>query len=283
MRVSGGAHGTVAICNDRGGDGMVDRMTGWRVMQHAWMAVAVLLVSACAQLPMYTTLPVEVRPSPNFGERRPDYVIIHHTGNDAVERALVTLTNPAREVSAHYLIARDGRIIYLVDELKRAWHAGDSYWGGNRDLNSASVGIELDNNGREPYAEAQIAALMALLGDLKSRWNIPAANVLGHGDIAPGRKVDPGALFPWRRLAVAGFGLWCDPPFDAVPTGADDTTLLSALGYDVTVPWSAVAAFKRHWAPEERVAGAQGLSEAQRGLLQCLIHKQQAGDPAGSK
>jgi len=149
--------------------------------------------------------------------------------------------DPQREVSAHYLIARDGRIYYLVDELARAWHAGESAWGGNRDLNSASIGIELDNNGEEPYAEAQIAALLALLADLTARWSIPAANVLGHGDVAPGRKVDPGALFPWRRLAAAGFGLWCDPPYDPPPAGLDDASLLAALGYDVSVPWSAAA------------------------------------------
>jgi N-acetylmuramoyl-L-alanine amidase len=251
----------------------------------AGLVAVALLLSACVQLPVYTALPVDVRPSPNFGERRPNYVIIHHTTNDTVERALATLTSPAREVSAHYLIGRDGRIIYLVDELKRAWHAGDAYWGSNRDINSSSIGIELDNNGKEPFADAQIVALMALLGDLKVRWTIPTANVLGHGDVAPGRKVDPGALFPWRRLAAAGFGLWCEPPFDPVPAGADDSTLLSALGYEVTVPWSAVAAFKRHWAPEDKVTGesvtgesTQGLSEAQRGMLQCLIRKQQAGD-----
>jgi N-acetylmuramoyl-L-alanine amidase len=259
----------------------MERIMGKQVIQ--WrlsLAVAAVLLSACVQLPVYTALPVEVRPSPNVGERRPNYVIIHHTTNDTVERALATLTNRSRAVSAHYLIGRDGRIIYLVDELKRAWHAGDSYWGGNRDINSSSIGIELDNNGREPFAEAQILALLALLGDLKTRWTIPTANVLGHGDVAPGRKVDPSALFPWRRLAAAGFGLWCEPPYDPVPAGVDDATLLSALGYDVSVLWPAVAAFRRHWAAEENVAAenTRGLSEAQRGMLQCLIRKQQAGD-----
>ena len=259
---------------------MAKQVIQWR----AGLAAAALLLSACAQLPVYTALPVDVRPSPNVGERRPNYVILHHTTNDTVERALATLTSSARGVSAHYLIGRDGRIIYLVDELKRAWHAGDAYWGGNRDINSSSIGIELDNNGREPFAEAQITALLALLGDLKMRWTIPTANVLGHGDVAPGRKVDPSALFPWRRLAAAGFGLWCEPPFDLASTGADDATLLSALGYDVSVLWSAVAAFKRRWAPEDKVTGervagesTQGLSEAQRGMVQCLIRKQQAG------
>jgi len=176
---------------------------------------------ACTPLPRHTALPVEVRPSPNFGERRPNYVILHHTTNDTAEEAVATLTSPLARVSAHYLVTRDGRIIHLVDELKRAWHAGDSYWGGNRDLNSSSIGIELDNNGREPFPEAQIGALIALLGDLAARWNIPAANVLAHGDVAPGRKVDPGEFFPWRQLAAAGFGLWCDPPFTQPPPAAD--------------------------------------------------------------
>ena len=253
---------------------MALQATGWRTVRRAGLAAAALLCAACTQLPVYTALPVAVQPSPNFGERRPNYVVLHHTSNDSAERALATLTSPAREVSAHYLITRDGQIIYLVDELKRAWHAGDSYWAGNRDLNSASIGIELDNNGEEPYAEAQIAALLALLADLTARWSIPAANVLGHGDVAPGRKVDPGALFPWRRLAAAGFGLWCDPPYDPPHAGLDDASLLAALGYDVSVPWSAVAAFKRHWAYGD---ATPELTEEQRGLVQCLLRKQQTG------
>lgn len=236
------------------------------------IAAAALMLSACAPLPVYTTLPVDVRPSPNFGERRPNYVIIHHTTNNSVEQALATLTSRMREVSAHYLIGRDGRIIYLVDEQKRAWHAGDSYWGGNRDLNSSSIGIELDNNGNEPFSDAQIVVLIDLLRDLSARWNIPPANVLGHGDVAPGRKVDPSAYFPWRRLAEAGFGLWCEPPYAPAPAGADDATLLAALGYDVTRLPAAVAAFKRHWATEEAIPV---LSDGQRALLQCLIGKQQ--------
>lgn len=232
-----------------------------------------LVMSACAPLPLYTTLPVEVRPSPNFGERRPNYVIIHHTSNDTVEQALTTLTSRMRQVSAHYLIGRDGRIIYLVDEQKRAWHAGDTYWGGNRDINSSSIGIELDNNGNEPFSDAQIRVLIDLLRDLARRWNIPPANVIGHGDVAPGRKVDPSAYFPWQRLAVAGFGLWCEPPYAPAPAGADDATLLAALGYDVTRLPAAVAAFKRRWAPDD---ATPEVSAGQRAMLQCLIGKQQS-------
>jgi hypothetical protein len=119
------------------------------------MVAVLMLLSACAPLPRYTALPVDVRPSPNFGERRPNYVILHHTTNDNAGQAVATLTNRLTKVSAHYLIGRDGRIIYLVDELKRAWHAGDSYWGGNRDINSSSIGIELDNNGNEPFSDVR--------------------------------------------------------------------------------------------------------------------------------
>lgn len=238
------------------------------------MAAALLVVSACTPLPRHTSLPVDVLPSPNFGERRPGYVVLHHTTNDTAVQAVATLTSRYAQVSAHYLIGRDGRIIYLVDELKRAWHAGDSYWGGNRDLNSSSIGIELDNNGNEPFADAQISALIELLRDLAARWNIPPANVIGHGDIAPGRKVDPSAYFPWRQLALAGFGLWCEPPYPPLQTAADGTLLLAALGYDVTRPAAAVAAFKRHWAPEDRTAE---LSVDQRALLQCLLDQQQSG------
>lgn len=251
----------------------VDRML-LRITLCRALCAAVLLLAACAELPVYTALPLEVRPSPNVGERRPHYVIIHHTTNNTAEEAITTLTSPIAAVSAHYLIARDGKMIYLVDELKRAWHAGDSYWGGNRDLNSSSIGIELDNNGNEPFADAQINALIALLEDLQARWNIPPANVLGHGDVAPGRKVDPGALFPWPRLAAAGFGLWCDPPFEPAPEGADDEALLAILGYDVSRLEAAVAAFKRHWVPGDVTPE---LSEPQRELLQCLIRKRQAG------
>ena len=236
------------------------------------LIAAALTLAACTQLPVYTPLSVSIRPSPNFGERRPNYVILHHTTNNNADRALTTLTSPITQVSAHYLIGRDGRLFYLVDERLRAWHAGESYWGGNRDLNSSSIGIELDNNGSEPFAEAQIATLLALLADLAERWRIPAANVVGHGDIAPGRKVDPNGLFPWQRLAQHGFGLWCDPPYDAVPAGVADEMLLAAFGYDVSRPAAAIGAFRRHFNPGD---DAPELSAPERGMLACMIRKRQ--------
>ena len=234
-------------------------------------AVLLLLVTtACAPLPQRTTLPVEQRPSPNYNERRPSYVVLHHSSNDTAERALTTLTNSAREVSAHYLIGRDGTIYYLVDELARAWHAGHSYWAGNTDVNSASIGIELDNNGDEPFSDAQITVLLALLADLKARYRIPAANFLGHGDVAPRRKADPSRWFPWKRLADHGYGLWCEPPYAPAPPEVDTTVLLAALGYDVSDPAAASAAFQRRFMPHQ---SAMEIGEAGRALLYCLLHK----------
>ncbi len=239
----------------------------------ACLALAALALAACAPLPQRTSLPVEQRPSSNYDARRPNFVILHHTGSGEAERALRTLTDPLRSVSAHYLVARDGRISSLVDELARAWHAGESYWGGNRDMNSASIGIELDNDGNEPYAEVQIESLLALLADLKERYRIPAANFLGHGDVAPGRKTDPGREFPWKRLADRGFGAWCDPPYPSAPAGLDAATLLGALGYDVSEPDAALGAFKRHFAPNER---SRAITEEERALLYCLVLRKRA-------
>jgi N-acetylmuramoyl-L-alanine amidase len=235
-----------------------------------------LLLTACASpspragLPSYTPLPVIERPSANFGTRRPNYIILHHTSDDSAEVSLRTLTNPNLEVSSHYLIGRDGKLYYLVDELARAWHAGEAYWSGLSDLNSASIGIELDNNGFEPFAEPMIETLLQLLADLKTRYKIPTANFLAHGDIIPGRKVDPSRFFPWKRLAERGFGLWCEAPYPTAPAGANDAFLLTAFGYDVSNFNAAVAAFKRRFLG---VDSDSALSENDRKLLYCLIQR----------
>ena len=248
------------------------------MMQRLWIVFLTLLLGACSTLPesvprqkglpQYTSLPVIERPSVSFGVRRPNFVIIHHTADDTAEGSLRTLTNAKFEVSAHYLIGRDGKLYYLVDELARAWHAGDSYWGGTTDLNSASIGIELDNNGSEPFAEPMIETLLQLLEDLKARYRIPAANFLGHGDIIPGRKVDPSRWFPWKRLAERGFGVWCESPIDTPPAGQSDALLLAALGYDVTRLDATRAAFRRHFLAEE---SESALTESERALLHCLV------------
>lgn len=216
----------------------------------AW-ALAVLL-TACAPTPERRGAPAaEWLPSPNFNERRPTYVVLHHTSNDTVERALRTLTDPVREVSAHYVIARDGKVFQLVDERYRAWHAGRSQWGSDFDLNSSSIGIELDNSGDEPYPQAQIDSLVRLLADIQARYRIPAPNFLGHADVSPGRKVDPSAWFPWRLLARYGFGLWCDPPFAPAPASFDPMLGLATLGYDTRNAAAAIHAYKLRFAPND--------------------------------
>ena len=227
-----------------------------------------LLISACAPLPAGQGGAASWRPSPNFDQRRPNFVILHQTTNDAVAKALATLTDPTRKVSAHYLIARDGTLMQLVDESARAWHAGESRWGGMSDLNSASIGIELDNTGDEPFAEPQILALLALLDELRTRYRIPAANVLAHGDVAPARKVDPGRMFPWRRLAAQGFGLWCENAPPVAPSGFDAMLGLRALGYDIAAPAAARAAFRRHFLALD---GDGELAPDEQGLLHCLL------------
>lgn len=234
-------------------------------------------LAACAPLPAGQARGALWQPSPNFDQRRPNYVILHQTTNDNVATALATLTDPARKVSAHYLIARDGAVMQLVDEAARAWHAGESRWGGSTDLNSASIGIELDNTGDEPFAEPQIAALLVLLDSLRTRYRIPAANVLAHGDVAPARKVDPSRLFPWRRLAAQGFGLWCETPPATAPAGFDPVLGLRALGYDIAAPAAARAAFRRHFLAQD----ADGeLAPAEQALLHCLLKIARETPPA---
>ncbi|MBK7236076.1 MAG: N-acetylmuramoyl-L-alanine amidase [Sterolibacteriaceae bacterium] len=174
-----------------------------RAAQPVAAALICAALAGCAAAPLGTGMPTQWRASPNFDERRPNLVILHHTTDDEAEQGLRTLTDPLQKVSAHYLIGRDGTLYQLVDERARAWHAGASYWGGNRDVNSASIGIELDNNGYEPFAEAQITSLLALLQDLRARYAIPVANVLGHADVAPRRK---GRSQPHVSLATPGRG-----------------------------------------------------------------------------
>jgi N-acetylmuramoyl-L-alanine amidase len=241
-----------------------------RLVRRCLPLFAALALAACAPLPQRAGIPTEWAPSPNFNERRPNFVVLHHTGSGNAERALAVLRDPLLEVSAHYLIGRDGRIYQLVDERARAWHAGASRWGATTDLNSASLGIELDNDGGTPYPEAQIQALLALLADITERHRIPPANVLGHADVAPRRKVDPGRLFPWQRLAERGYGLWCFAPPPALPPAFDPVAALQAFGYDTREPEAAVAAFKLHYAPDDP---DPAWTDADSRNLHCLLQQ----------
>jgi len=246
------------------------------------LVLLVALLAGCAAAPLRPTVATVWQPSPNFDERRPEYVILHHTSNATAEPALRTLTRRESQVSAHFLVVRDGTIVQLVDERARAWHAGASLWGDSHDINSASLGIELDNDGAEAYPEAQVKATLALLADLSRRYRIPTANYLGHADVAPRRKVDPGRLFPWKRLADAGFGLWCDAaeiPADAAAAGTDagegavdDALGLRAFGYDTSDIDAARAAFRMHFVSDE--AGDEW-TDRDRATLACLLEKKE--------
>ena len=210
------------------------------------------------------------RPSPNHGPRRAavDMLVIHYTGMKTAKAALDRLCDPASEVSAHYLIEEDGTVWHLVPEDRRAWHAGRAFWAGTTDINSRSIGIELANPGHEhgyrPFPDAQMTALEHLCRGILTRFPIRSHLVLGHADVAPGRKLDPGELFDWRRLAAAGIGLWPDgTPVEAGDFAAD----MRRYGYENDAAES-VAAFQRHFRP----AAVTGIADAEtRARLRNLI------------
>jgi N-acetylmuramoyl-L-alanine amidase len=195
-------------------------------------------------------------PSPNHDVRRPQLIVLHQTEMRSADDALVVLRDARRRdpVSAHYLVAADGRIVQLVAEGDRAWHAGASRWGGRADVNSASIGIELDNDGVAPFPDAQIRALLALLADVTARWGIARDQVVAHGDVAPTRKVDPGPHFPWARLAAAGFGTWPRTDRAPAPAGFDPWVALRLFGYDLTDPRAASRAWHRRFRGTESEA-----------------------------
>jgi len=184
----------------------------------------------------------------NFNLRKPNYVVIHHTAQNSTTQTLKTFTTVSTQVSAHYVIGRDGKINHLLNDYMRSWHAGVGKWGNETDLNSSSIGIELDNNGSEPFSDLQITSLIKLLGSLKKTYNIPVANFIGHSDVAPGRKVDPSAQFPWKTLAQKGFGLWYDDVLvETAPITFNPVEALRIIGYDVKDINTAISSFKLHF------------------------------------
>lgn len=184
----------------------------------------------------------------NFNARKPNYVVLHHTAQNSADQTLYTFAIPRTQVSSHYVVSRDGVVYQMLNDYLRAWHAGNCRWGSITDMNSCSIGIEIDNNGSEPFSDAQIAALIKLLSRLKDNYDIPQANFIGHSDIAPKRKNDPSKYFPWKRLADAGFGYWYDSTRLKTPP-ADFNALLAlrVIGYDVRDQAAAIQAFKLHY------------------------------------
>lgn len=193
-------------------------------------------------------------PSPNHdsrGDAPIDMLLLHYTGMQSAKAALDRLCDPAAKVSAHYTIDEDGTVCVHVPESRRAWHAGMGHWAGATDINARSIGIELVNPGHEfgyrAFPDTQIAALTTLCHSILMRHLIPSWRVLGHSDIAPARKEDPGELFPWQQLAKAGIGLW--PQVLASDLGAK---ALSRFGYDPDAPLDkTVIAFQRHFRPKK--------------------------------
>lgn len=201
-------------------------------------------------------------PSPNHGARRdghrPRLVVIHFTGMEDCDAALARLSAPEHEVSAHYLVARDGTLFDMVAEERRAWHAGHGTWGGRGDINSRSIGIELDNTGATPFSAPLMDCLEILLADILARWKIPPEGVIGHQDFAPTRKWDPGPRFDWHRLARAGLSVWPDPGAGSGPApktveGPEETDFLAAaraFGYPVETGLAPIlAAFRARFRP----------------------------------
>lgn len=209
----------------------------------------------------------------NFNMRKPNYVIIHHTAQGACDTTFRTFTLPRTQVSAHYVICADGTINQMLNDYLRAWHAGVSKWGNVTDMNSCSIGIELDNNGFVPFQQPQINSLLVLLDTLKHRYNIPAANFIGHGDIAPARKVDPNVYFPWQQLAEKGFGLWYgDTSKIVLPDNFNSKHALRLIGYDTRDSAAAIKAFKRHFIPADSTTGID-LDEGEKKILFSLMEQ----------
>ncbi|MBL7748370.1 MAG: N-acetylmuramoyl-L-alanine amidase [Chitinophagaceae bacterium] len=208
----------------------------------------------------------------NLSMRRPNYVIIHHTAQNSCEQTLKTFTQTKNPVSAHYVICKDGTIHHMLNDLLRAHHAGVSKWGNTTDLNSSSIGIELDNNGFETFAEAQMNSLVILLDRLKKAYSIPASNFIGHGDIAPTRKNDPNWRFPWRMLAEKGFGYWYDDAsVVTLPANFNHLQALRIVGFDIKDTNAAIVGFKRHWLQDT----TRGLNAEQLKVLYQLSKKYQ--------
>lgn len=204
-------------------------------------------LAACTHAPARNPMATWV-PSSNHEPRRPILVVLHATEQESVRRSLDTLRtrNRGGRVSAHYLIGRDGELFQLVADEQRAWHAGAGRWGTITDINSASIGIELDNDGA-PFPPAQIDSLLRLLADLRDRLRIPPQQIVAHAEVAPTRKRDPGPQFPWKQLAEAGFGAWPADDAPPAPPGFDPWTALRLVGYPLDDRAAAVRAFHRRY------------------------------------
>lgn len=223
-------------------------------------------------------------PSPNFDERSLPItmIVLHYTGMQDGESAIARLRDPAAKVSSHYVVAEDGTVLRLVDDDKRAWHAGRSHWRDVDDVNSASIGIEIVNPGHEfgyrPFPDEQIDAVIRLVHDIKDRYEITRGNIVGHSDIAPARKRDPGELFPWGKLARLRLALPRPTQnlMDPMWTQSGFLIALERFGYDVSDPLAAIMAFQRRFRPE--LIDGEIDAECRMILLALLLPKPRGDD-----
>jgi N-acetylmuramoyl-L-alanine amidase len=208
----------------------------------------------------------------NMSMRKANFVIIHHTAQTACDTTLRTFTLPRTAVSAHYVVCRDGSVFHMLNDLLRAHHAGVGRWGNVSDMNSCSIGIEIDNNGSEPFSEQQMNSLIDLLGRLKRAYNIPQANFIGHLDWAPGRKIDPSRYFSWKPLADKGFGFWYDTTNVEIPVDFNAEQALRIIGYNMNKPEASIQSYKIHYVPQDTT---RTINDADRKIIFDLLRKYQ--------
>lgn len=207
----------------------------------------------------------------NFNLRKPNFVIIHHTAQNSCDLTLKAFTNVKSQVSAHYVICKDGTVHHMLNDYLRAWHGGVARWGNNTDINSSSIGIEIDNNGTEPFTDQQISSLLILLGHLKKAYGIPVTNFIGHADIAPTRKNDPNVTFPWKKLADSGYGVWWnDTTGIKVPADFNALQGLRIIGYDIRDSTAAGQAFRRKFEQQDK---GGPLTEDDKKIIYSLYRK----------
>jgi N-acetylmuramoyl-L-alanine amidase len=228
---------------------------------------------------------IRQRPSPNHDSRggKPvDMIVLHYTGMKSADESLERLCDTSAKVSAHYLIEEDSTIWQLVNEDRRAWHAGVAFWAGETDINAISIGIEMQNPGHEhgyrDFPDSQIQALISLLTEIRGRHNVPPFRIVGHSDVAPARKEDPGELFPWERLAGSGHGIWPDTTTAAHPV-PDVAAALSSVGYAAGASLAspecraAILAFQRRFLPDHLTAEPDAATVGRLGQLLCLMRE----------
>jgi N-acetylmuramoyl-L-alanine amidase len=247
----------------------------YQISKKAYNKEAKMLGKSLRKIPADTigSQEIKVIKSQNFSLRKPNLIVIHHTDQESCQQTYKTFALKRTQVSSHYVICDNGNVTQMLNDLLRGWHAGGGSWGKNTDINSVSIGIELDNNGEEAFSDAQINSLILLLKKLSEKYKIPAQNIVGHADIAPGRKVDPSALFPWKKLAENGFGIWYDEEkleIIEIPTDFNTTFALKYIGYNTKNIESAIYSFKLHFNSNEV---SKTLSEKDKKILLLLMNE----------